>query len=153
MKNKNTIESLKKEKLITTADTLTAKHKIIPIKLLSTKEDLGTWNNENSFFDETKINKQIERLQTLEIVEDYCSSLGITPADLIALHKELSNKRNLKAKTTREMHVSDFTKESSIGKPYKPSINEVEGHKIENKSRANWREDLIERKTGYNPNK
>lgn len=128
MKNKNTIESLKKEKLITTADKIPIKS----IKLLS-KEDLYLWNTENSVFDADKINKQIERLKVLEILEDYCSSLGITPTDLIAFHKELSKKRNLKAKTTQETHVSD---------------NPESGKTIKNRNHSNWREDYIKNKTG-----
>lgn len=125
MKNKNTIESLKKEKLITTAN------KIIP-NMINRIEVIQ--QNQFEAWNEYVKDANVYGMWLIDFLKRKKKRFEDFSIEIEELYSEKAVKRNLKAKTTPETHVSD-----------NPELGKV----IKNRNNANWRSDLIKSKCGF----
>lgn len=132
MNHKQSIQQLKNEGLVTTADKIKlAKIKIedgMPLK--GSIDVTSLINIEDCQITPVEIEKILSRQRWIKEIEDYCSTEGILPSDLISSHRE-RNKSTLKPKTPKK----DIP---AASEPVKPS-------------KSNWRKDYLERKTGIKP--
>lgn len=136
MKKKTTIKELQDEGLVTTADKvknpyITNFEFVVP---------------EGSYFTQDKPLVEFLKDKAAKIdtnwhteIEDYCSTAGILPSDLINLHRSM-NKGLTGLKSGKKVEIQDLTKENSVGKPYKPQ-----------KDHSNWNEQYRNKKLGINP--
>lgn len=144
IKNKNTIEDLVEEGKVTTADKVEPKKfKESDVIILNMKhEEPEDWKTE--FWKEVEL--KLDEYQKLQLhiqiiqkkqkwikqIEDYCSSVGILPEDLIKTHREAN--KGLKSKT----------------KTLQQGIKEIEAIKPigGKKDHSNWNENYRNKKLG-----
>lgn len=128
-KKTNTIESLKEEGKITTADKIEPKFNMF-VEMNKLQAEYPPKEAENYVFNHAAIEKQIKRLKILEQIEDYCSTVGILPEDLIKCHKE----------------AQGGLKKKKLGKVQGELQNAANEAVIDKKDHSKWNENYKKRK-------